>query len=398
MDDMCGVQMKYDVVVVGGRVAGSTSSLFASKGGLDVLMIEKRQEIGTPVQCGEATTNDTFKTLEMKPSKKYLRTEINGAEVYAPNNTHFLVNGENIYKFKEGYVLERKIFDKHLATESAKAGTDIMVKTTVKDLIIKEGHVCGVVAKHLGKTFDITADIVIAADGLGSALVSKAGLKTVNKVEDIGSCAQYEMVGVDTNPNHMQLYFGEHVAPGGFLWIFPKGNGVANVGLGIRNSKETAYHYLTKFIKNLEATPVELNIGGVPTSGPIDKTYTSGFMVVGDAAGQTDPITGAGIENAATCGRIAGQVATGSIENEDTSNNYLKKYEDIWRLSIGKNIENSLKYRKIFDKLTDDDFNTLAEFLAKNDPESISKLSIIKFLKNNPHLITLLIGIFIRKP
>ncbi|HEX7468352.1 MAG TPA: NAD(P)/FAD-dependent oxidoreductase, partial [Methanobacterium sp.] len=303
--------MKYDVVVVGGRVAGSTSSLFASKGGLDVLMIEKRQEIGTPVQCGEATTTDTFKTLEMKPSKKYLRTEINGAEVYAPNNTHFLVNGENIYKFKEGYVLERKIFDKHLATESAKAGTDIMVKTTVKDVIIKNGSVCGVVAKHLGKTFDITADIVIAADGLGSALVSKAGLKTVNKVEDIGSCAQYEMVGVDSNPNHMQLYFGEHVAPGGFLWIFPKGNGVANVGLGIRNSKETAYHYLTKFIKNLEATPVELNIGGVPISGPIDKTYTSGFMVVGDAAGQTDPITGAGIENAVTCGRIAGEVATG---------------------------------------------------------------------------------------
>ena len=76
--------MKYDVVVVGGRVAGSTSSLFASKGGLDVIMIEKRQEIGTPVQCGEATTTDTFKTLEMKPSKKYLRTQIKGADIYSP--------------------------------------------------------------------------------------------------------------------------------------------------------------------------------------------------------------------------------------------------------------------------------------------------------------------------
>ena len=390
--------MKYDVVVVGGRVAGSTSSLFASNGGLDVLMIEKRQEIGTPVQCGEATTTDTFKTLEIRPSKKYVCTEINGAEVYSPNNTHFLINGDNIYKFKEGYVLERKIFDKELAIKSARAGTEIMVKTTVKDLIIKNGSVCGVVAKHLGKTFEIKADIVIAADGLGSTIASKAGLKTINKLEDIGSCAQYEMVGVDTNPNHMQLHFGEHIAPGGFLWIFPKGNGVANVGLGIRNSNETAYHYLTKFIKNLDATPVELNVGGVPISGPIEKTYTSGLMVVGDAAGQTDPITGAGIENAVTCGRIAGEVAIDSIENEDTSYNYLKRYEDLWRLAIGKNIENSLRYRKIFDKLTDDDFNTLAEFLAINDPQSISKLSIIKFLKNNPHLITLLIGIFIRKP
>ncbi len=162
--------MKYDVVVVGGRVAGSTSSLFASKGGLDVLMIEKRQEIGTPVQCAEFTTKDTFKPLEIKPSKKYLRTDIEGVDFYAPNGKHFRVKGNNLYGFTEGYVLERKIFDKQLAIESAKAGTDIMVKTTVKDLIIKDGRVCGVVAKHLGKTFDIKADIVIAADGLESTI------------------------------------------------------------------------------------------------------------------------------------------------------------------------------------------------------------------------------------
>ncbi len=333
----------------------------------------------------------------MKPSEKYLCTELKGADIYAPNDTHFRVSGENVYKFKEGYVLERKIFDKELAIESAKAGTDIMVKTTVKDLIKRDGQVCGVVAKHLGKTFEIKADIVIAADGLESTTARIAGLKNVNKVGDIGSCAQYEMVGIDTDPNYMQLHFGKHIAPGGFLWIFPKGNGVANVGLGVRNTKETAYHYLNTFIKKLKATPVELNIGGVPISGPIDKTFSSGIMVVGDAAGQTDPITGAGIENTVTCARIAGEVAVDSIENGDTSSSFLKRYEDLWRLAIGNNIENSLRYRKIFDKLTDNDFNILAEFLKNNDPNSISKLSILKFLKNNPHLITLLLGIFIQK-
>jgi len=389
--------MKYDVVVVGGRVAGSATSLFASKGGLDVLMIEKRQEIGTPVQCGEATTYDTFKTLEMKPSKKYLRSEIKGSDVYAPNGKHVRVEGDNIYGFMKGYVLERKIFDKQVAIESAKAGTDIMVKTTVKDVILKDGRVIGVVAKHLGKTFDIKADIVIAADGLESTTATIAGLKTVNQVGDIGSCAQYEMVGVDTDPNYLQFHFGEEIAPGGYLWIFPKGDGVANIGLGVRNSKANAYYYLTKFIKKLDAIPVELNIGGVPISGPINKTFTSGLMVVGDAAGQADPINGAGIQNAVTCGRIAGEVAVDAIENEDTSSKFLKKYEDMWKLAIGNNIENSLKYRKIVDKLTDDDFNALAVFLENKDPESISKLSILKFLKNYPHLISLLLDIFIRK-
>lgn len=391
------MEMKYDVVVVGGRLAGSTSSIFASKGGLDVLMIEKRQEIGTPVQCAEATTNDTFKILEMDPSKKYLCTEINGVDFYAPNGKHFRVKANNMYGFQEGYVLERKIFDKQLAIESAKAGTEIMVKTTVKDLIIKDGQVSGVVAKHLGKTFDIKADIVIAADGIESNIARMAGLKTANKIKDIASCAQYEMVGVDIDPNYLQIHHGQNIAPGGYLWMFPKGDGVANVGLGVVNSKETAIYHLNKFIKKLDATPVELNVGGVPLSGPIEKTFSSGLMVVGDAAGQVDPMNGAGIENTITCGRIAGEVAVEAIKNEDTSSQYLKKYEDLWRLTIGKNLETSLKYQKIFQNLKDDDFNVLAEFLENKNIESISKLSILKFLKNYPHLITLLLNVFFLK-
>ena len=389
--------MKYDIVVVGGRVAGSASSYFASKNGLNVLMIEKRQEIGSPVQCGEATTKDTYNTLGINPSKKYVRAELKGSDVHAPNGKHVRIEGNKIHGFMEGYVVERKIFDKELAIESARAGTDIMVKTRVKDLIIKDGHVGGVVAEHLGKTFEIKADIVIAADGIESNISRLAGLKTVNTVKDIGSCAQYEMVGVDIPSNYMQLYYGEHIAPGGYLWMFPKGDGIANVGLGVLNSNETAYHYLTKFIEKLDATPVELNIGGVPVSGPMDQTFSSGLMVVGDAAGQADPINGAGIENAVTCAKIAGDVALESIENEDTSSANLKKYEDMWRLTIGKNIETSLKYRKIIDKLSDDDFNAVAEFLEDKDLESISKLSILNFLKNYPHLINFLVDIFIRK-
>ncbi len=388
--------MKYDVIVVGARLAGSSSSLFASKGGLDVLMVEKRQEIGTPVQCAEFTARDTFKILEMNPSKKYLCADIEGVDFIVPNGKHFRVKGGSLYGFSEGFVLDRKIFDKQLAIESAKAGTDVMVKTTVKDLIIKDGNVCGVVAKNLGKIFDIKADIVIAADGIESNIANMAGFKTANQIDDIASCAQYEMVGVDIDPNYLQIYQGGNIAPGGYAWIFPKGDGVANVGLGVRNSKEPAYYYLNEFVKNLDATPVELNVGGVPLSGPINKTYSSGLMIVGDAAGQVNPLNGGGIQNATICGRMAGEIAAEAIQKGDTSSKYLKKYEDLWKLTIAKDIEKSLKYKKIFEKLTDNDFNILAEFLENKDVQSISKLSILKFLKDYPHLITLLFNVFIR--
>jgi digeranylgeranylglycerophospholipid reductase len=379
-------KIRYDVVVVGGRVGGSTASLFASKSDVDVLMIEKRQEIGTPVQCAEGVTYGTFETLDIKPDEKYIRSRIKGAHIHAPDGRRISYEGG----LAEGMVLDRKIFDKELAIKSAKSGTDIMMKTTVKDLIIENHKVCGVVAKHLGKTIEIGADVVIAADGIESNIARLAGIETIKTPKDICSCAQYEMVGMDVDPEYLKFYFGKKIAPGGYLWIFPKGDGVANVGLGIRSSVETPISYLNKYISTLDATPVELNIGGVPLTGPIDKTYTDGLLVVGDAAGQVDPITGGGIHTTISCARSAGEVAAQSVKEEDNTSKFLKKYQDRWKDKLGKNLDKSVKYRKIADKLNDDDMNALAEFIETQDIEAISKISVLKFVGKHPNLMKVL--------
>jgi digeranylgeranylglycerophospholipid reductase len=388
--------MKYDVIVVGGRIGGSVSSLIASQNDLDVLMIEKRQEIGTPVQCAEGTTYSTFDALEMKPSPKYISTTIEGAILHAPDGRsidleNILAEGNFLDKnsVSKGYILDRKIFDKHLAIKSARAGTEIMVKTTVKNLIRKDGQICGVVAKHLGETMEIKADVVIAADGVESNLARLAGINKPHKPKDICSCAQYELVGLDVDPHVLNFYFGNKIAPGGYLWIFPKGEGTANLGLGIRSSKNNAYYYLKKFAAKIDATPVELNIGGVPLSGPIDKTYSDGLLVVGDAAGQVDPITGGGIHVTVACAKMAGKIAAEAVKSEDCSAEFLKKYDDLWRGQFEDDLKLSLKYRKAADKLTDADMNALAEYLETNDTQHISKFAAIKFLGKHPHLLKL---------
>ena len=379
-------KMRYDVVVVGGRVGGSTASLFASKNGLDVLMVEKNQEIGTPVQCAEATSSSTFKTLKMKPSPKYVCTEIKGADVYSPDGNHGHLEGG----YAEGFILERKVFDKQLAIESAKAGTDIMVKTTVKNLIHKNGKISGVIAEHMGRAIEIEADLVIAADGIESQVAKMAGLNTHQTPKSLCSCAQYEMVGVECDPNYLQFYFGEKIAPGGYVWIFPKGDNIANVGVGVRSDTGTAYSFLKKFTANLNATPVELNMGGVPVYGPVDKTYADGLMVVGDAAGQVEPFTGGGIHVTAHCARIAGEVAAEAIEKGNTSGNFLKKYEKLWKKEVGQDLKQSLKYRKIMDRLSDEEMNILAKFLKEQDLESISKMSVLGFVRDYPQFLKLL--------
>ena len=139
-----------------------------------------------------------------------------------------------------------------------------MLKTAVKGLITENGQVKGVVAKHLGKTWEIPAKIVIAADGIESNMAQFYGLENRFKPKDICSCAQFEMVGLDVNCEMMKFYFGQKIAPGGYAWIFPKGDNRANVGLGIRSSQGTAYHYLQKFAENLGGKKVEFNVGAVP--------------------------------------------------------------------------------------------------------------------------------------
>jgi len=378
--------MNYDVIVVGGRVSGSISSLYASKNGAKVLMIEKNQEIGTPVQCAGGVSDSFFKNMAIKPSSEYTLSRVEGATLYSPDGNK--LSSKN--KIMKGRILERKNFDKNLAIRSANEGTDIMLKTTVKGLLTENGQVKGVVAKNMGKTLEIPSKIVIAADGIESNIAEYYGIKSQFKPQEVCSCAQFEMVGIDVDPTMMEFHFGQKIAPQGYAWVFPKGDNRANIGLGIRSSEDTAYNYLKKFTNKIGGRTVEFNVGAVPVGGPIKKTYGNGIMVVGDAAGQVDPVTGGGIHISAKCAKIAGTVAAEAIQKDDFSERFLKNYENDWKNQIGKDLQKSLRFRKIFDKLNDKDVNSLVKSAQNNNFNSISKLEMIKLVKGYPELLKLL--------
>ena len=134
------------------------------------------------------------------------------------------------------------------------------------------------------------------------------------------SCIQFEMAGVNMENNRdIALFFGS-VAPGGYVWIFPKGDDIANVGIGVLKNKtnKTAYEHLMEFIKTCpetkDAQPVEINVGGDPVGGMNKKMYDDNILVCGDAAGQVNPLTGGGIISGMTGGMYAGQVAAEAIK------------------------------------------------------------------------------------
>ena len=384
----------YDVLVIGAGPAGSIAAKIAAEKGLTVLLIEKRQEIGDPVRCAEGVSKEYLKK-HVEIDKKWICADLKGARIYAPDGTKIEM-AEEIAGGEVGYVLERKIFDRALAEKASKAGAEVWVKTRAIGLIIEEDFVKGARLMQLGKEYDVHARIVIGADGIESKVGRWAGIDTSLKPIDIETCVQYLVAGVDINQEYCEFYIGNDIAPGGYIWIFPKGEGKANVGIGILGSKMGKFKpkpvdYLNSFLEKKfpHAKVVEMVFGGVPVSGSIEKTSTNGLILIGDAARQSDPITGGGILNAMDVGKIAGEAAFAAISAGDVSNEELEEvYEKRWRSTTGHAIDLSLIVKNCFINLNDADLNSLAFSLKDVKFERMSLLDLLHALfKANKKLL-----------
>jgi digeranylgeranylglycerophospholipid reductase len=356
--------MDYDAVVVGAGPGGSITARELARGGASVLLVEKRPEIGTPVRCGEATGIPGLELMGMKPWQSAIAAETRGSYLYAPDGTRV----ELFAKKANGYVLERRIFDKQLAIEAAKAGAEVRVKTYATGLLKKNGQITGVRLKSFKEEFEVKCNVVVGADGIEGKVGRWAGIDTRTRLSQMTSNLQYEMADVEVdNPEVLEFYFGNKVCPGGYVWVFPKGEDVANVGLGTRERSGNAKTYLEKFIekrKNLsKGSVIEINAGGVPVQGPIERSVKDRVVLVGDSARQVDPLTGGGIYNAMHCGRLAANTILDCRKKGDFSEKSLMAYEKQWKEEIGAGLLRSLRVKEALEKMSDDDFNHIAKLM-----------------------------------
>jgi len=242
----------------------------------------------------------------------------------------------------------------------------------------------------MGGRKKIMAEIVIAADGVDSMIAKTAGLKTVNRLKDFMSCFQYEMAGVrHADEQSIHLYYGNAVAPGGYVWLFPKGNTLANVGVGIKPLKKegkTPKAYLDEFIAGHprifeNASAVEFNGGGVPVHRTAETLVVDGLMVIGDAAQLVNPITGGGIRLAMISGRLAADVAARALRKGDVGRRSLSDYQRRWDAGHGKLMDKMLKLQRFTDRLADGELNRLAEILTGPVLEDLAEGRFLGFLK-----------------
>jgi digeranylgeranylglycerophospholipid reductase len=351
----------YDLVVVGAGPGGSTAARVAAEAGLSVLLLEKRQEIGSPVRCAEGVGHDALIAF-IEPDPLWIAAEVDKAEITT------VVNGDRKTLRVEGghgYVLERRIFDRALAEWAAQAGAEVRVKTAATGLLMDEGRVRGVSIQRgdfsAGDEIQVGARVIIAADGVEAQLGRWAGLDAQLPLRDTMVCAQYLLGGIEIDPTCTYYVIGHKLAPGGYVWVFPKGHGKANVGLGVQAdlwqadgpSGGTVLGYLTRFIEARPALaqgyPVTLMTGNVPVARPPARLVTDGLMLVGDAARQVDPLTGGGISNAMVAGKLAAQVAVRAIAAGDISADFLSRYERAWQRDIGRKMARNYRLRERFE-------------------------------------------------
>jgi digeranylgeranylglycerophospholipid reductase len=383
----------YDVIVVGAGPTGSTAARFAAAGGASVLVLEKDRDVGYPVRCGEAVSQEGVVQF-IEPDPRWIAATVSKFRIVVPNGNSIVPRLDGI-----GYVLERRIFDYELAKVAAREGAEVVTKAYAYDLIKSNGEVAGVRALVKDQKVDLRAKIVIGADGVESRVGKWAGIDTTCHIRDMESCAQMTLTGVTVDEGILDFYLGEKIAPGGYLWVFPKGKDSANVGIGISvecAKQKAAIRWLEEFVEKKYPNAAVLTriAGGVPCAKTCDEIVKGNVMLVGDAAHQVNPVSGGGIISGMIGGMIAGQVAAEALEKDDRS--HLKEYEKRWHKRLGWRHEVFYRIKEAIYEFSDETLNKLCENACKLPEEKRTVGGIFRTaVWNQPSLLLEVAKVFV---
>ncbi|MDH3486948.1 MAG: NAD(P)/FAD-dependent oxidoreductase [Nitrosopumilus sp.] len=361
---------RYDLVVVGGGPAGSSAADAAAKNGIKVALIEKESSIAETVRTSGVTWIQNIKEFGI-PDDCF--NPIKNFSFCSPNNEVTISDS-----VPRAAVLDVRKTYRWLAQQAKHSGADIFVKINVNNVIKNErGDIAGV--SGIGPNGKITfhSKVVIDASGFPSTVCKAMGF--VTQWKRFGAGAEYEVKAENAESDTWWLMVGQQYSPAGYAWIFPLGNNRVRIGVGIGKPESNVDP--TQRLKELmdskigpikrlgKISPIEFHYGLIPNDGLSRKTVFNNLILVGDSAGQANPLVLEGIRYAIKFGRVAGKVASDAIRSGNTNKDALRPYEENWRKEIESKINSAGKVQDRWIGLSDEEWDKELDIIKELKPE-----------------------------
>jgi digeranylgeranylglycerophospholipid reductase len=348
----------YDLVVVGGGPAGSSAAFAAAKNGIKVALLEKENSIAETVRTSGVTWIQSIKEFGI-PDDCF--NPIRNFSFCSPNNEITISDS-----IPRAAVLDVRKTYRWLANEAKKAGADIFVKINVNEVIKNDkGDIVGIRGSGPNGKITFHSKVVIDASGFSSTVCKAMGF--VTQWKRFGAGAEYEVKVESVDAETWWLMVGQQYSPAGYAWIFPLGNNIVRIGVGIgkpesnvdptQRLEELMKSKLGPIKKLGKITPIEFHYGLIPNDGLSRKTVFNNLILVGDSAGQANPLVLEGIRYAIKFGRVAGKVSSDAIKTGNTDETELYPYEENWRKEIESKINSAGKVQDRWIGLSDEEWD-----------------------------------------
>ena len=389
-----------DVLVIGAGPGGGNAALQCARQGLSTMLIEDHSAIGTPVHCGECISDLACDNLNLDLPEHVISKRVHGIRVIFPDGTEKCLT-------EEGYVLEKHLFERWIADKAVEAGASMHLshKLSSMDRVEEDGRFIGWKCDGKGEQFPIQAKVVIDASGVAAVCSKVINIDEDTPLNTMGKVVagmQYELLEVPSD-GYLDFYIWPKYAEKGYLWMIPKCDGRANVGL-VTEDRPRTKKALDEFIgithfKELEQVPPPWKekgnpaFGGtIPISGPFENTHYDGLMLVGDAAGFTSPLFEGGSHLALKSAVYAAETAAAAIAEDDVSAERLAIYAKLWKDEFPP-YDKILRGKNALFDLTDDEMSVMARCF----PDEMSDMGVLGKAMVGLRLLSRRPGLYLKK-
>jgi digeranylgeranylglycerophospholipid reductase len=357
-----------DVFVVGAGPAGSYVATTLARAGFEVVLAEKRSQVGVPVRCGEAAGSFAELAHFLPLADEWIAGPIDGARLFGPGGTCVVRRMPGI-----GTQLHRDKFDQALARQAVEAGADLRLGlrvTRIGPFASGQRVVEAVDDERGGERIAFRARLVVGCDGVESFVGQWLGLRKPFAIRDVHAAVQYLLDGVPAGDRYIDLYAGHDVAPGGYAWVFPKNDGTANVGLGIHvqaRDARPAREWLDAFVRARFPKSRVLGVVGGSVSGAhsLKSMVADGAALVGEAGHTNNPFSGGGIMNALESAEEAGDELGAALRADDLVATRLQRYAERWHRRCGRTNDLFYRLRKLYFTMDDAEIDWAVESLHR---------------------------------